>query len=147
MINLPKKNETAIFERIDKFIQRLQNKDYIVKPEAQSITCKTAYANGLKKSLADMILIGITHYKYERNALHAITLDQLINEAFMHGVIEEGEGLISKNKKAQERITQLEKENETLKRRLAKATKKLEEYEKDFGLLHGRHFQGDVSSP
>lgn len=140
------KNESTIFERIDKFIQRLQDKDYTVKPEAQSISCQTAYADGLKKSLADMILIGITYYKYQSNQTTAIFLDQLINEAFMRGVIEEGEGLISKNKKAQERIAQLEKENETLKRRLAKATKELEKWEEEYGVVYGKHFQGDVSS-
>lgn len=138
-------NEPAIRGRIDKFIQRLDDKDYTIKPEAQYIACKTeAYG---KKSLADMITMSISRYRYEQTMRSAIMCDQCITEAFAAGVIEEGEGLNTKNKKAKERIDQLEKEVETLNRQLAKAKKTLEEWKKEYSLLHGRHFGGDVLSP
>ena len=134
--------ERNAFERVENFIQRLQDNDWRILPEARKIKYSTpAYG---KRSLADYLSIGQAMYHHEQSYMSALTFDNYISDAFNHAVIAEGEGLVTKNKKLNERISQLENEKNALQRRLDKILKRNEQLEHEWYIFKGTRFTGDV---
>jgi hypothetical protein len=130
---------------LNNFFQRLQEKDLVVNPEGMKKNIKTGMG---KKSIDELLSIAITRWKYNPADWGGMEeFEEVIDAAFLCNAISEGEGLIAKNRKAQEKIQQQEKEIETLKRKLEKSQEQIETWEKEYGLLHGKPFRGDVESP
>jgi predicted RNase H-like nuclease (RuvC/YqgF family) len=130
---------------LNNFFQRLQEKDLVVNLEGMKKTIKT---NMGKKSVGEILSAAITAWKY--NPIDWIAMEDLenaINGAFLCNAISEGEGLITKNRKLQEKVSQLEKEIEVLGRKLERSEQKVAEWEKEYGFAKGKHYQGDVGLP
>jgi len=101
-----------------------------------------------KKTIQEVLQIHLAllnHDHADWSRMYAF--DNVVTVAFLHGAISEGEGLITKNRKAREKIQQLEKENEILKHKLEKAQEALERWAEEYGVIKGKHFQGDLASP
>lgn len=134
--------ERNAVERVENFIQHLQDNDWKILPEAKKIQYKTeAYG---KRSIADYLSIGVALYHHEQSYMSAVTCDNYISDAFNHGVIAEGEGLITKNKKLNERIAELESEKKGLQRKLEKTLKRNAQLEHEYYVLKGAQFVGEV---
>lgn len=100
-------NETSKVEkspmeiRLDKFFQRLQEKDLVVNSEGMKKKIKTVAG---KKTINEMLTATISRWKYNPVDWYGMReLEQVIDLAFLNNAISEGEGLISKNRKAQEK--------------------------------------------
>lgn len=110
---------SVIVERVETFIQRLNDLDYIISPEAGELL----YGDRLNpkergKSLADYLANSINEYEQKRDSkeseFKAIVCNLWINRAFAQGIVKEGQGLARKLKECRERNIQLESDLEKL---------------------------------
>lgn len=148
---------SSIIEKVETFIQRLHDMDYIFTPEAKGIwyvsPSRPLYPSPLsppkeRKNLTDYLAIAISDYEENRDdeqhrLSYARTCLLWINRAFASGVIQEGKGLISKNK-------ELERDVKHLRKRLDECNKRRQIVEKQNQWLHKLipkdTFTGDLSN-
>ena len=108
---------SEIIEKVETFIQRLHDLDYIVTPEAKKIGYIDKQTNK-EISIAHSLSLHIS--RYEKNIDNELQLSfarlclTWINKAFTYGVIQEGQGLARKLKEYRDRNAQLESDLEKL---------------------------------
>jgi len=145
---------SKIIDKVETFIQRLQDMEYIIAPEAAQLwfwappsVPKVPLIYKEKKTLSDYLAGMISLYEENRdNEKKKLDYAQMclswINRAFACGVIREGKGLISKNKK-------LVRDNKRLREHLDECNKRCQKLEEEMKRIHGLFpdtgtFTGDV---
>ena len=111
---------SSIIERVETFIQRLNDLDYVIVPEATKILYSSALPfSKERRPLSDCLANAISEYQMNKDNekdrfdfAHACSV--WINRGFTCGVIQEGQGLARKLKECQEKNVQLEKDIEKL---------------------------------
>jgi len=150
---------SSTIERVETFIQRLDNMDYILNIEAHQIwyTKQSVFPSmsAERKTLSDYLANAISAYQEnrdneEKRLTYAETCLLWVNRAFTCGVIKEGKGLISKNKELDSKSKKLERGIKRLQERLDECNKKCQELEEENKKLHklfgDDRFTGDVLS-
>ena len=136
------KEEIKIIKRVETFIQRIHDLDYVIKPEARNIIYKGFVGSEMRiRSLSDFLSGAIAHFETAKTLKNAISCLYWIDKAFSCGVVQEGEGLISKNEK-------LKKELKLLRDQLRECRQRCQALEIENKQLHklfgGTSFTGDV---
>lgn len=108
---------SSMNEKIDTFIQRCHDLDYVILPEARTLFFDMS--TGAQKSLIDILAEAISKYteNRENERLKQVTAEMCflwINKAFICGVVREGDGLARKLKEANEKALLLQKDMEKL---------------------------------
>lgn len=122
-----------IIEKVEVFIQHMQNLDFVIDPVYSSIV----YGDGEdSKTLSDLLVESITYYEGDRyNPDPRVSIPSAykclvqINRAFACGAIKEGEGIVAKLKECSEENVKLKKELEIISTELMRAKERIEEFE------------------
>ena len=143
---------SSIIKKVERFIQRLDDMDYVLTIEAHKMwyTTPSAFPSliGERNTLSDYLANAISAYQEnrdneEKKLSYAKRCLIWINRAFACGVVQEGKRLISKNKK-------LERDVKRLQELLDECNKKCQTLEQENKELHRRFpdsgFTGDVLS-
>jgi len=141
------KKEKSNVRDVDNFIERLRSQDFVINQEAEKLQYVGVTYFGVYREEPISLSEGLGHSisQYETNkdpskqSMFADGCLVWINRAFSHGVVQEGKGLISKNK-------ELEKENELLRDRLKECRQKCQEMETEMAELRRKYFdeKGDT---
>ena len=110
---------SSIIEKVETFIQRLHDMDYIITPEATKIIYRSQSNPLDNRLLSDLLGTAISEYEKNRNS------DELrlgyaqrcllwINKGFACGVVKESQGLARKLEECREKNAQLERDLERL---------------------------------
>ena len=114
------KNDSEMRKEIEEFIERVDNKDYVIDKRAAHIRFSDPPKERKEKllgqrhyvgNLADMIAWVMTTYAdpiVRDSFVHECMY--WINQAFAWDIVKEGNGLVNKLKKANEKIAKLEKD-------------------------------------
>jgi len=109
---------SSTIEKVDTFIQRLNDLDYIISPEAGKLFYGAPSISTETKSLADYLANAINEYELNRDSkdseFKARICHLWISRAFAQGVVQEGKGLAGKLKESREKNAQLERDLERL---------------------------------
>jgi len=110
---------SEIYERVDTFIQRLHDLEYIITPEAKTIVYESKENKKDRSMLADELSNSITIYESRKDdditrMKYARICNVWINRAFSCGVVRESEGLVKKLKECRDRNVRLESDLEKL---------------------------------
>jgi hypothetical protein len=108
---------SSIIEKVETFIQRLHDLDYVIDPKASTLIFGIPSRLSESMLLSDFLAKKISEYEEnrdnERNKLtYALSCLMWINRAFTCGVIHEGQGLARKLKECQEKNTKLDSDLE-----------------------------------
>jgi hypothetical protein len=151
--NQNSKSKSDYFEeKVQNFINHLENNDFIISSKAKNVKYSTpkigfSIYSEREPSVFDALQASLSLCRYSPNSEDTWKeADDVITILFMENLVTDGEGLIAKNGKLEKKVVELEKEKEILSRKLQKTKDKLEEWETEYGLLNGKHFQGDVES-
>lgn len=137
-----------VIEKIEIFIQRLHDMDYVITPEASKLIYETQSTPMEKNNLSSFLANRIYDYDTNRDNKDEIRLMYArscliwINRAYTSGVVQEGQGLIKK-------LDDCGKLNEQLKEELKKRKERCDELEKQIRFLQAiksPKFIGDVDS-
>ena len=129
---------SEIIEKVETFIQRLHEMDYIIAPKASELVYETPLLE--KNTLAEFLATRLYDYEKNRENIDEIRLPCAraclvwINRAFAHGVVQEGQGLARKLKEYQEKNDQLQRDNEKLSSELLRLQAEYEEFTSRFTL-------------
>ena len=132
---------SATIEKVETFIQRLQDLEYKITSEARQIRYKfkqTAYPIPHDpRTLSDCLANAISEYQKrsdnEEERLNYARICYIwINRAFTLGVVQEGEGLVKKYEECREKNTMLENDLEHLSELYVELKRKYEPFEKNF---------------
>jgi len=107
-------SEDGIIQRVETFIQRCHDLDYVIKPEARNVTYSKRESDDPKDRtiLSDRLALAISSYELNREnpdlrLSEAEAALLWITRAFSSGVVTEGPGLIRKHKEAEAKVAHL----------------------------------------
>ena len=126
---------SSIIEKVEIFIRRLHDMDYIIDSESHKIWYSAPSKPTERKTLADYLANRISQYEGNKDNeqirfAYARTCLLWINRAFACGVIKKGEGLARKLMECREKNIQLEKDVETLSVQYLQLQREHEEFTK-----------------
>lgn len=110
----------CVIERVDTFIRRFQELDFISRPIHEA---DRELAHDLARYLSDYVILDV-HNPYKEGL--ASLCEIWINRAIAAGIIKEGEGVLRQLRRTNEERAKLFEENLKLTRELADAKAELE---------------------
>lgn len=110
---------SEIIEKVETFIQRLHDLDYIITPEAATIIYSSKSDMFERGTLSSYLSRRITEYEENKDEgstkqSYARICHLWMIRAFSCGVVQEGNGLARKLKECREKNVQLERHNKVL---------------------------------
>ena len=110
---------SEIIEKVETFIQRLHDLEYIITPEAKTITYSSKSDMFERSTLSSYLSRRITEYEEKKDndstkLSYARICHLWIIRAFSCSVVREGPGLARKLKECREKNVQLERHNKVL---------------------------------
>ncbi len=113
----------AIIEKVETFIQRCHDLDYTFTPESRTFGTKTP--SGEHKMIADSIARAMSEYEFfkddpDQRMTKANSCLWWINRAIAVGAVKEAEGLVSKNRALEVKVSALQETVRMLSEELEK---------------------------
>ena len=118
MTELETESESEVIQKVEVFIQRCHDLDYVFTPESRKMVVQNSEYGASSKLWANVLAASMTEYtrnKLTANRLkYALTALANIDRALVMGLVTEGPGLIRRHAQAEAKVKALESENKRL---------------------------------